>query len=223
MDKGSLAIGFDMDGTLLRTDVDYAKIFWVVYDGMMEAGVPKSELSQMDGPRSNIDIGVEYLVKAGRSEDVPMIMERIRKGMKDVELENHGTARPYEGAERMLQYLKDKGYRIGVLTRGSREYATKALTVAGVMDMLDALVCRDDGDESEAKPSPIAMERLAAALGVRTTDILYIGDHRMDYICARDSGAGFIGVLTRNIDDYWSSVDRDITVIDTVTDLMRLL
>jgi phosphoglycolate phosphatase len=218
-----LAIGFDMDGTLLRTDVNYSKLCEVVYNEMISAGVPKKLLNLKESSKYNLDNGMKYLIDNGLYDNMRDIPERIKEEMKKVELENVVTARPYDGGERMLEYLKDKGYRIGVLTRGSRAYATKALTVAGVMDMLDALVCRDDHPEAEAKPSPLAMDRLAEGLGVLSEDVLYLGDHRMDYYCARDAGAGFIGVLTRNTREYWASVGNDIDVIDTVTDLMDIL
>ncbi|MCL2712441.1 MAG: HAD family hydrolase, partial [Methanomassiliicoccaceae archaeon] len=162
-----LAIGFDMDGTLLRTDVNYSKICKVVHDEMISAGVPDEILSLKESSKFNLDKGMNYLRNNGRSDELYALLERIKDKMKAVELENVVTARQFEGGERMICYLKDKGYKIGVLTRGSREYATNALTVAGVIDKLDALVCRDDHDESEAKPSPVAMVRLSEELCVR--------------------------------------------------------
>jgi phosphoglycolate phosphatase len=217
-----LAVGFDMDGTLLRTDVNYSKLCKVVYDGMVSAGVPESVLDLKEGSKYNLDRGMRYLSENGLSDgaDIPDVM---KENMKAVELENAATARPYEGGERMLEHLKKKGYGIGVLTRGSRAYASKALTSAGVAGMVDALVCRDDHPEAEAKPSPLAMDHLAKGLGVRSEDMLYLGDIKGDYLCARDSGAGFIGVLTKYTKEDWASVDKGIRTIDTVTDLIDIL
>jgi len=221
--RSYLAIGFDMDGTLLRTDVNYSKLSKAVYDKMVSAGVPECLLSLKESSLFNMDSGVSYLINNNRAGDVDKLIEDIRRDVDAVEIENVSTAKQFEGGERMIRYLKNKGYKIGVLTRGGRKYATKALTVAGVIDQLDALVCRDDHHESEAKPSPAAMGYLAAELGVRPSDILYLGDHRMDYFCARDSGAGFIGVLTRYDKKDWEAVDPDINVIGTVADLIGIL
>jgi phosphoglycolate phosphatase len=218
-----LAVGFDMDSTLLRTDVDYSKLSGGIFREMIKAGVPEHVLDINDSSKFNLDSGINYLRRNDRAADVPGIVKKIQKVMKTVELENVLTARPYNGAERMLAHLKEKGYKVGVLTRGSREYATKALTVSGVMGMLDAVVCRDDHDESESKPSPAAMQHLANAFGVRPADILYLGDNKIDYFCARDSGAGFIGVLTRYTEYDWMSVDDKINMIGTVADLTEIL
>jgi phosphoglycolate phosphatase len=74
----------------------------------------------------------------------------------------------------MLRELRSRGYRIGVLTRGCREYAETALRIAGISDLLDAVVARDDHPEVEAKPSPIAMRHMAEAVGVRPDEITYV-------------------------------------------------
>jgi phosphoglycolate phosphatase len=222
-DRKFLAIGFDMDSTLLNTDVDYRKLSSAIYNEMIGEGVPENVMNVNETSKFNLDDGLNYLKRSGRSDDIPGIMERIQSIAKSVELENVDTARPYEGAERMLAYLKGKGYKVGVLTRGSREYAVKALTVSGVIDMLDALVCRDDHDESESKPSPLAMYHFARAFGVRPNDILYVGDNKIDYYCARNSGAGFVGVLTRYTSGEWMSLDSNMNVIGTVADLTEIL
>lgn len=217
------AIGFDMDGTLLRTYLKYDRLRRLVYDAMIDARVPEHVLFLTESSKFNLDAGINYLKKNGRSADIPDVMNRIQKETRDLEMENVEEARPYEGAEKMIGYLKGKGYRIGVLTRGGREYAVRALTVSGVIGELDALVCRDDHGEEEAKPSPKAMFYLADALGVEAEDILYLGDNKIDYLCARDSGAGFIGVLTRYTKEDWAAVDKDIRIIDTVADLIGIL
>ncbi|MCL2143222.1 MAG: HAD family hydrolase [Methanomassiliicoccaceae archaeon] len=218
-----LAVGFDMDSTLLRTDVDYSELTKVVFTEMAKAGVPESIMSVAEGTsRSNLDAGIKYLERNGRAGDVDRIVKKINGGVKAIEMRNVMTATPYEGAEMMLMHLKGKGYKVGVLTRGSREYAVKALTVSGVIDILDALVCKDDFPENESKPSPAAMRHLADALGVTAADILYLGDNKFDYFCARDSGAGFAGVLTRYTKKDWETFGN-VDVINTVTDLMKIL
>jgi phosphoglycolate phosphatase len=216
-----LAIGFDMDSTLLETDIDYIRLRRVVHDIFIEAGIPERAIANKDSPITFM--GLNYLRDNGRSDDIPKVQKKIRRMTADVEIENAAAARLYEGGRDMLRHLRDRGYRIGVLTRGSRRYATAALTAAGVIDELDALACRDDHDELDAKPSPVAMHRFASSLGVTAKDILYLGDHNNDYKCARDSGAGFIGVLTRYTKEDWFAVDVNIKTIRTVADLTGII
>jgi len=223
LNREYLAVGFDMDSTLLDTNVNYRKLSLVVYNEMIKVGVPENILGKTAGSIYNMSKGSEYLTKNGRTDDIRVVKDNVREMMMSVELENVMTSKPYKGAEEMLTYLKNKGYKIGVLTRGSRQYAVKALTVSGVIDMLDALVCRDDFDEDESKPSPIAMKHFADALDLEPKDILYLGDDAIDFFCARDSGAGFIGVLTMNTKEEWKMIDDRIPVIDTVTELLKIM
>ena len=218
-----LAVGFDMDSTLLDTDISYSKLRRVVFNEMDSAGVPVDLLDPNEPSKFNLDRGIEYLNAHGRSEEIEGILKRVDKEIRKIEMENSDGAKTYEGADRMLRYLKAKGYKVGVLTRANREYAMKALTLSGVVNMLDAIVCKDDFHESESKPSPAAMRNLAKALGVQPSDVLYLGDSKIDHHCARDSGAGFIGVLTRYTKDEWMSIDKNVRMIDTVTDLMKIL
>jgi len=218
-----VAIGFDMDSTLLDTDVDYFRLRRVVSNEMRRNGVPEHLLDDSEPSKFNLDRGINHLVSKGRESEIDGILERVDKEIRSIELENVERAKPYDGVDRLLRYLRGKRYKVGVLTRANRNYAVKALTISGVIDMLDAVVCKDDFPESESKPAPAAMRNLADALGVVPSQILYLGDSKIDHHCARDSGAGFIGVLTKYTKDDWMAIDKDMRVIGTVTELMKIL
>jgi len=217
-----VAVGFDMDSTLLDTLVDYSRLRSVVFNEMTGAGVPEYVMDRSEPSKFNLDRGINYLKRNGRSGEIDGILRRVDKEIRSIELEHVDRARPYDGVDRLLRYLRGKRYKIGVLTRANREYAMKALTISGVIGMLDAVVCKDDFPESESKPSPAAMRNLANALGVVPSQILFLGDSKIDHHCARDSGAGFIGVLTRYTKEEWMAVDPNVKMIGTVTDLMEL-
>ena len=89
----------------------------------------------------------------------------------------------------------------------------------------NAIVARDDYPEEEAKPSPLAMDHLAAALGVRSREILYIGDGIVDYMTADASGASFIGVETGpNSAEMWRrKVGKDARTIPSVASLAEMI
>ena len=217
------AVCFDMDGTLMNTDVDYAKMADLVFDEMVKAGIPESAIDRTEGSKFNLDSGVRYLVEAGRGNELHEIERRIASRAREIELENSDLARPFPGALRLLTELKKKGFRTGVLTRGCREYATKILTQNNVIDLLDGLVCRDDFPEADAKPSPVAMRNLAKAVGCAVDELIYIGDHGMDYKCARSAGAGFIGVLSGAYarEDWKKAGEAEI--VNTIADLFEML
>ena len=219
MISGYKAICFDMDGTLLNTKVDLGKMADLVFDEMIRSGVPENEIDRDGGYKFNLDSGMDYLIRNGRADDIHRINERVSRAARDIEMENAFMARPFPGAVRLLKELRKKGYKVGVLTRGCREYAETVLRLTGTIDLLDGLVCRDDFPERDAKPSPAAMHNMARALGVTASDILYLGDHKFDYLCARDAGAGFIGVLSGSYGaDDWRDLGG-IVMMNTIADL----
>ena len=190
------AVCFDMDGTLLNTKVDYAKMSNVIFDEMVKIGVPEEAIDRSEGYKFNLDSGVNYLFSHGRADDVYSIGVSVAKAARDVEMERVDEAKPFSKAVQLLEWIHSKGLKTGLLTRGCREYAEAATKVCGVAGLLDGIVARDDYPESEAKPSPKAMEHIAEILSVKPEEILFFGDHAFDYHCARDAGSGFVGVLT---------------------------
>ena len=196
IDKRYKAVCFDMDGTLLDTKVDYDRMSNVIFDEMVRIGVPEKVIDRSEGYKFNLDSGVNYLFSQGRAEEVYAIGVKVAKIARDIEMEKVDEAKPFPKAVQLLEWIHSKGMKTGLLTRGCREYAEAAMKVCGVADLLDGVVARDDYPESEAKPSPKAMEHMADILSVKPEEILFFGDHVFDYHCARDAGSGFVGVLT---------------------------
>ena len=216
IDSRYKAVCFDMDGTLLDTKVDYEKMSNVIFDEMVRIGVPEEVINRSEGFKFNLDSGVNYLFSQGRADEVYAIGVRVAKIARDIEMEKVDEAKPFPKAVRLLELIRSKGLKTGLLTRGCREYAEAAMKICGVTELLDGVVARDDYPESEAKPSPKAMEHMAEMLSVRPEEILFFGDHVFDYHCARDAGSGFVGVLTgtytrkdweeMNVTDVYDSV-----------------
>jgi phosphoglycolate phosphatase len=211
-----------MDGTFMDTDVDYNKLGLAVFDTLVELGVPENIIVR--GGRSHMENGVGWLKNCGRGRDADNLECLVSQRCTEIEMENVELAKPFAGAVEVLERLKVLGYGVGILTRGGRRYAVAALGRAGVLNSFDAVVARDDFPEKDAKPSPKAMMNLADALGVAPAEILYLGDSVIDWITARDSGAGFYGVLTGGFDrNDWKNAGKDIPVIDGVRSLLGML
>jgi len=220
MISGYKAVGFDMDGTLLNTKIDYVKMTNLIFDEMVRVGVPEEAIDRTGGMKLNLETGIGFLAKNGRMDEIYDIQVRIQERAKEIELENADLARPFPGAVKLLKDLKAKGYKIGILTRGSRVYAERVLKLTGTLELLDGLVCRDDHSEREAKPAPEAMGYLAKTLDVDPSEMIYVGDHSYDYRCAKASGAGFIAVLSGQYGKGdWKSLDADIEIINTIADI----
>ena len=215
-DRKYKAIGFDMDGTLLDTAIDYEKLGNAEEYVLSGLGVPSSELTSACDDIDMIRKGVAYLNRNGNGISFDDACKLVNA--RDTEMEKVDEARPFPKAVELLKKIHSLGLKTGLLTRGCREYAEAAVKICGVADLLDGIVARDDYPESEAKPSPLAMEHMAERIGVKTTEILYFGDHTFDYQCARDAGSGFVAVLTGTFTkEDWEQVP-DIQIFDSVGD-----
>ncbi len=221
LDPGCRAVCFDMDGTLLDTKVDYGRMTSLILDRLAEAGVPQELMDRSEGYKLNVDRAFVWMLKNKSPEEIQAVSDSISGTARDLEMERVGEARPFPGVPEMLAKLRSRGYRIGVLTRGCREYAETALRIAGISDLLDAVVARDDHPEVEAKPSPIAMRHMAEAVGVRPDEITYVGDHKMDWMCARDASAKFVAVTSGTFTkEQWLAEDPEMPVLNTCAELL---
>ena len=221
-DRRYKAIGFDMDGTLLDTAIDYEKLADAESYVLSGLDVPSSELSSANDDIDMIRKGVAYLNGHGNPITFDDVCKLVNQRASDVEMEAVDTAKCFPGVPELLEELRSKGYRIGLLTRGQRLYAETAMGRCGILDMMDSIEAFDDHPTGEQKPNPVAMEHLANALGVRASEILYIGDSVWDYHCARDSGAGFIGIAHgENGHRKWERVKDDIELIENISELIR--
>ena len=224
MDTVFKAVGFDLDGTFLKTHVDYEKLNNVDKVIMEKHGVPFSLVgfeAQTKRPRYPLR---NWLEANGRGDEYPAINREIDDVCTQVETEYVHEAQPFPGSLECIDIIRSKGLKIGILTRGSREYALKALGNCGVADRFDAIVGRDYSHYDNAKPSPVAMRDFARELGVRPEEILYVGDNRTDYYSARDAGATFVRVLSGACrKEDWLDEDPDMVTIQYAGDVVNLI
>jgi HAD superfamily hydrolase (TIGR01549 family) len=224
LDPKYKAVVFDMDGTFMKTKVDYGRLSDVVFHELLELGVPENAIKDRSGSKTIVTDGIKWLKENGSEEQLKAIDDRISKKTTEVELENVSMAVPFDGALDVIALLKNKGYKTGILTRGGRKYAERALSMFNLTNELDAIVARDDFPEEDSKPSPKAMHHMADALNIKAEEILYLGDHIFDWMTARDSGAGFYGVLTGGYsEEDWKNAGDGIAVLNSVKDLLDII
>jgi phosphoglycolate phosphatase-like HAD superfamily hydrolase len=104
-------------------------------------------------------------------------------------------ARPVTDLRALLSTLRASGRRLAVATSDDRVPTERTLAGLGIADLFDELACADDG--GPVKPSPSAVLRLCASLGVAPASAAVVGDSPADLAMGRAAGAGrVIGVLT---------------------------
>jgi phosphoglycolate phosphatase len=217
------AVVFDLDGTLIHTTVDFRAMKQRLLEELTRRGVPQALLDPRDTIVANLDRSVEDLASRGRGSEEKELRLEVGRLMSLTEMERVSETRAIEGAEACLRALRERGIGIGLLTRGSRAYALAALSAARLDLSFDAMVCRDDHPEEEAKPNGKAMQRVAALLGTRPERCLVVGDHLMDMTCALAASARFVGVLTGSFGRQDWSRHACSALVPSVSELPALL
>ena len=110
------------------------------------------------------------------------------------------AARPAAGARELLQLLRERDCRLGVLTRNAHELALVTLQAVGLGDCFlpEDILGRD---EAPPKPHPGGLLQLAERWGVDPREMAMVGDYRFDLECARAAGAH--GVLVNVPENPW--------------------
>ena len=104
-------------------------------------------------------------------------------------------ARPLTDLPRLLGALRAQGRRLAVATSDERAPTERTLAALQIADLLDALVCADDG--VPAKPAPDMVFHACGRLGIAAARTAVVGDAPVDLRMGRAAGVGrCIGVLS---------------------------
>lgn len=192
------AVIFDLDDTLVLSTVDYPKFKHLVIDNLVRHGEPRDVYDPSETVVAIIARYEARLRGAGMSHDeVARRLEELDAIMDKVELEKVSDTKEIRGAKELLIFLRSHGIKVGVLTRGCEDYARSALSITGMLQLVDGIECRNS--KSKAKPDPEAYLRVVRALKVRKEETLFVGDHPIDGQCAANAGVPFIAVETGDV------------------------
>ncbi len=189
-----LGVAFDLDGTLVLSHHDFGRIRREVVHAAERHGVLPGKLSVQEPVHRIVERAREEL----RGANVPdgelwRFEAEYQKAIDAIEMEAlpRTVARP--GAAPLLEGLRARGFRLGVLTRSSEAFARAALSRTGLGPHFAYL--RSRSTPGPAKPSPEALLLLLKEMGVPIERALYVGDHPLDAECARAAHVRFYAVL----------------------------
>lgn len=100
----------------------------------------------------------------------------------------------YNGVKDVLKELKNKGYKIGIVTTKFHYRIEQILRKFEANELIDIIIGAEDVKMEKPDPEGLwcAMERL----GLEKDDVLYVGDSLVDAQTAENAGVDFVGVLT---------------------------
>ena len=104
-------------------------------------------------------------------------------------------AHPLADLPGLFARLRGSGKHIAVATSDDRDPTERTLAALGLTELIDAVVCADDG--IAVKPAPDMVVQLCSQLGIEPARTAVVGDSAADLEMGRRAGAGLVvGVLT---------------------------
>ena len=222
LDPRVKAVVFDMDRTLLDTVINFKKLTQIVFEEFVAAGVPQEVIAEDAKIMSTLHCGM-WLKENRSPEAIATVNEHIEERSQMVEFETIDQAKPFPGSRELVETLISKGYKVAILTRGSKRYVQESMRITGMADLFDVIVDREDTPSEERKPHPNAMRLVSLKIGVPCESILYIGDEPVDLKTAVAAGTMFVGVETGPLDRAkWVALGgEDVVTYPSITEFAR--
>ncbi|MEI8130701.1 MAG: HAD family hydrolase [bacterium] len=219
---------FDLDETLSDHSYSLERAFRV-----LESEFPILTTQPMpvlmDLYRESLDeTFVDYLAKKityveAKEKRVAVFFKKLGVNLSEVELQKFivlyksaydSDRRATLGTIKTLTILRERGYKIGVVTNGEEDHQTAKLKEIGIEKLVDVLIA--SGAVGFAKPDPeifrIALERMQA----KKEEAIMIGDNLENDVC----GAIRYGIRALY---YNPNSDEDEIIVDAVTVLSFLV
>lgn len=190
------AVIFDLDGTLTDTLADLTNS---VNYALSQLGFPQRSAEEV---RSFVGNGVRRLINLsvpfGTAEKI--CEECLGVFKTHYEKNSCVKTKPYDGAIKVLETLKNKGIKTAVVTN-KVHWAAEKIVRHFFDGLIDVTVGQVDG--LAQKPEPDGIFFVLEQLGIAKENAVYVGDSEVDCITAHNAGMPCIGVA-------WGFRDREI-------------
>ncbi len=202
------AIIFDLDGTTLNTDLyvvaNYLRLF-LKYD---VKPIPSlDEFVYFSGPPL-----LDTLRKYYPNTDIDVLRKDfVEWGENNV----NSLSSLYKDEIEVLTKLKEKGYKLGIVTNKVSSATEKCLTYFDIKKYFESIITIDMC--VNPKPNPDGLNKCLKELGIKKEDAIYIGDSVGDMETGKN-GKMDIGLVTWSLKegqdvikpDYYFSSFKDI-------------
>ncbi len=204
------AVLFDLNGVIVDDEDVHFAAFVKVVD---EFGVAftKKDYEELCYGRSDIDGFKQICSRFNLECNLDQLVQKKHSAyLISIALVN---LQMFQGVERLLRELRNRGYRIGLVTASNREEVEAILGYLKIAPYFDVVITNDD--VSESKPSPQGYLVASEKLGVSPMRCLVIEDSP-----ANITNVMKIGMRTIGIQKSGKFIDNANFAINSIEDLL---
>jgi phosphoglycolate phosphatase len=178
----SLALIFDLDGTLVDTAPDLLDALNAVLTREGSRQVDLADLNHLVGHGAQAMLA-EAFVRTGGAAEPERLPALIETFISHYRAHIADKSRPYPAVAETLAALREQGARLGVLTNKPQELTIPLLEAVGLAPLFDAI--HGAGRYSFTKPDPRVLHHVIDELGGAGEGAIMIGDSATDVATAR--------------------------------------
>ncbi len=216
MNSAQLLLIFDMDGTLIQSDIDYMG----VRDGLRELLkdiVSKEEYFEIEGTIYTI-LELVQLIKD--KDPSNRLHEKAWKMVENHELEGYEKAFVEKDVVNSLEELKNAGHILVIYTNNSRKLTDYALEKYNFNHLFEYVLTRDDVTNS--KPNPEGIYKLMEKFQKNEETTVFIGDSWVDAETALNADIDFIYFGSEGAPGTRRKKIEAKAIIGSMTDLLQM-
>jgi len=188
------AVVFDLDGTIVRFNLDYKSARAEVIQFLSNQGFPASVFSINESIFEMLK-RAEILVQNRRiRKDFSELKKDALAIMEKYEKESAQTTELLPGALETLQALKKMKLKLGIFTVNGQRTTDQILSTFRLKPFFKAVVTRDS--VLKVKPNPVHLETVLKKLKAKPEETIVVGDSRWDMTAAKELKVYAVGATT---------------------------
>lgn len=158
--------------------------FQAVFKEFDNVEVTSDEIKTMFGP-SETGIIRENLIDSNHDKAIELYYKKYSEKHRELVVNN-------EEINELLLILKNKGYKLGIVTGKARRSLLISLECLNMKNLFDIIITGDDVDRP--KPYPEGVNKALEQLNVKNTEAFFLGDSEADILAGKQADVHTIGV-----------------------------
>ncbi|WP_455662008.1 pyrophosphatase PpaX [Pradoshia sp.] len=183
MDKKITTLLFDLDGTLIDTNELIIASFLHTLEHYYPNQYTREDVYEFIGPS---------LLETFSGLDRERAEEMIEHYREHNHLHHDLLVQEYEGVYETILALKERGYKLGIVTTKMRKTVERGLIKGRLDSLFDVVVTLDD--VKKPKPDPEPIELALKLIGSSADETIMVGDNSHDVLAGKNAGTKTAGV-----------------------------